>query len=102
MMKGASRVSRWLSPKPYPGFLLFLALCAVSVAFAWLSYNLVMVAMSNVDFLRRHGLMAVAEGGLVQLLVISGKGMAAMLAYLAFRVIESELVHRWAGREEPD
>ncbi len=95
-------MSRWFHPKIYPSLVLFLALCAVSVVFAWLTYNLVMLAMANVDFLRRHGVMAVAEGGLVQLLLISGKGMLAMLAYLAFRGIESELVRRWIGHDRDD
>lgn len=55
--------------------------------------------MSNVDFLRRHGALAVMEGGLLQMAVIMSKGLGALLAYLAFRGIEGELLRRWTGRE---
>lgn len=90
---------RWLRPAAYPWPVLLLALGAVSVVFAWLTFDLLSLAMSNVDFLRRHGALAVMEGGLLQMAVIMSKGLGALLAYLAFRGIEGELLRRWTGRE---
>lgn len=102
MAKGSPRVTSWLLPQSYATMILFLLLCNVSVTFVWLTFVLVMLSMANISFLRRHGVMAIAEGWLVQLLLISGKGMVAMIAYITFRVVEAELLRRWVGRGRED
>lgn len=90
---------RWLQPRSYPTVVLLLTLALSSVLLAWLTFDLITLAMANVDFLRRHGIMAAAEGGALQLLLISGKGFGALLAYLGVRAIETEVLHRWVGRD---
>jgi hypothetical protein len=89
----------WSHPRRYPTAVLLLALGGVSVVFAWLTVDLLTLAMANIDFLRRHGAMAVMEGGLVQFGLNVAKGFAALLAYLAFRGIEAEIMRRWIGRD---
>ena len=53
------------------------------------------VAMANLDFLLRHGLMGIAEGGLLQFLSILAKGFLIVLFYFGFKGIEAELLQRW-------
>jgi hypothetical protein len=63
--------------------------------------NLFAQAMANVDFIRRHGLMAIEEGALVQLGGLVGWGLLALVTFLAFKACEVELLfryHAWAER----
>ena len=93
---------RWTLPSSYSSPDLLLILAAVSVGFAWISFNLVGMAMENASFLTNRGLMAVAAGGLVQLLVLVAKGVAALVFYLVFRGAEQELLRRWTGPGDRD
>ncbi len=70
-------------------------MCAFSLGLAFLSYNLFSLAMANLGFLQKYGLMAVAEGGLLQLMQIGAKGLLALLCYLGFKGAETELIARW-------
>ncbi len=89
---------RWLSPAGYHWLALFAGLGVFATVLAWTSFGLINLAMANVGFLTRHGLMAVHEGGLIQLLQIGAKAVLALAAYLGFKVIETELIARWRGR----
>lgn len=74
-----------------------------AVALAFISVNLFAIAMANLDFIQRHGLVALREGALVQLLQLTGTGLVALTCYLVFKICEAELVFRyfrWAGRVE--
>jgi hypothetical protein len=88
---------RWflLSEYHWLVLLFLLGLCATVVA--WISVDLIRLAMANFDFLTRYGLLAIREGGLWQLLGIGGRAAVALLTYLAFKAIETELIYRWRG-----
>lgn len=86
---------RWLRPQPWPSLILLIFLALLSVAFAWLTFDLVRLAMANADFLWREGLMAAMYGAHWQALEIAAKGVVALLCYLGFKGIEHELVDRW-------
>ena len=90
-------MSDWLRPKAYPSLVLLLIMGVCSVGLAWLSFGLVKLAMANFDFLSEYGVLAVMEGGLVQLAVIGVKSLFALLFYLGFKGIEHELLIRWNG-----
>lgn len=66
-----------------------------AVIFAYATVNLFQVSMANIRFLREFGWIAVQEGALIQLLQIIGSGGVAMLAYIGFKICESELVRRY-------
>lgn len=82
-----------LSEYHWAVLLAVLGFCAALVA--WISFGLINLAMANFDFLTRHGLMAVREGGLLQLIGIGLRAGIALGAYLLFKAIETELIHRW-------
>lgn len=90
---------RWLRPGPWPTSFLILFLGVFAVGLAWATLDLFRLAMASADFLLRDGLVAVMHGGLVQAGLLAGKAMLALFFYLAFKVVESELVARWAGRK---
>lgn len=89
---------RWLRPKPYNSLVLLAFLAVLSVAFAWVTFDLVRLAMANTEFLRREGLMtAIMYGGHWQTLGVAAKGVVALFCYLGFKGIERELMTRWVG-----
>jgi hypothetical protein len=91
---------RWLSPGPYNTLVLLLFLAAFSVAFAWLTFDLVRLAMANAEFLRREGVMtALMYGGHWQTLGVAAKGVLALACYLGFKGVEHELISRWVGKD---
>jgi hypothetical protein len=91
---------RWLSLSEYHWLVLLLLLGACATVVAWVSIDLVRLAMANVDFLTRFGTEALREGGLVQLLGIGVRAVIVLVVYLGFKGIEAELIHRWRGRGE--
>ncbi len=86
---------RWLLLAEYHWAVLLVLLGVSATVVAWISFGLINVAMSNFDFLTRHGLLAIREGGLVQLLGIGAKASVALAAYLVFKAVETELIYRW-------
>ena len=88
---------QWTRPAAYHWLILLVLLAVSALVLAWASFGLLNLAMANIGFLRQYGLMAVMEGGLVQLVQIALKAFVAMMAYLSFKGIEVELVHRWRG-----
>jgi uncharacterized membrane protein YjjP (DUF1212 family) len=87
----------WYRPARYPTLLLILAMAACSAGFAWLTYGLINLAMTNVAHLTMEGLLTAMSGDIMQLTIIAAKGLAAMLLYLGFKGIEHELTYRWLG-----
>lgn len=81
-----------------PSALLFIAMGAFGAVFAWSSYNLISLAMSNTRFILEFGLLALREGGLLQLIEIVVYGYVSLAAYLGFKCCEHVLVHRWAEK----
>jgi hypothetical protein len=91
---------RWLRPGPYSTLVLLVFLALLSVAFAWMTFDLARLAMANSDFLWREGFTtAIMYGGHWQTLGIVAKGVGALFCYLGFKGIERELMTRWVGRE---
>lgn len=88
-------MGHWLRLSSYHWFVLLIAMAASAAVLAWLSFGLINLAMANVNFLTRHGLLAIREGGLWQLTAIGAKAGVALAAYLLFKAIETELIYRW-------
>lgn len=86
---------RWLKLSEYHWAALVMGLAVSASVLAWLSFGLINLAMANVDFLTRHGLMALHEGGLLQLVGIGLRSAIALAAYVLFKAMETELIHRW-------
>ena len=90
---------RFLILSRYHSVVLFLMLAICATGFAWNTYGLVMVAMANAAFLLEHRLTAVVEGGLLQAGLLALRGLGALLFYIGFKGIETELIARWRNRE---
>lgn len=88
---------KWTLPSSYSSLALLLILSGASVGLAWLSFNLIGMAMENADLLTHQGLMGAIDGGLMGLLVLVVKGLAVLFLYLVFRGAEHELLRRWTG-----
>ncbi|WP_292899224.1 MULTISPECIES: hypothetical protein [unclassified Nitratireductor] len=88
-MRDLFRLSRyhWLA--------LFLAMSLCAFATAFLSFQLVNIAMANLDFILKHGLMGIADGGLLQFLSILARGLLIVIFYFCFKGMEAELLQRW-------
>ncbi len=86
---------RWLDLSRWNGVVLFLTMAICALLVAWLGFGLINLAMANAGFLQKHGLLALAEGGALQALLLALRGLALLMAYFAFKAIETELVHRW-------
>ncbi|MBA3908974.1 MAG: hypothetical protein C0524_03610 [Rhodobacter sp.] len=89
---------RWLLLSSYHWLVLLTALALSAALVAWISFGLINVAMANFEFLKRYGLMAVREGGLRQAVEIGARASLALLFYLLFKAIETELIQRWRGK----
>lgn len=88
-------IKRWLSLSRYPALLVFVLAGVLAVVFAFVTYNLFHLAMANLAFLRKFGLLAVMEGGLIQTLQIGGIGAVSLVCYLGFKACEVELMARY-------
>jgi hypothetical protein len=86
---------RWMRLSEYHWLVVFALLAVCATLVAWISFGLINLAMANYSFVSRHGLVALREGGILQMLEIGGKGLIVLVAYLVFKACESELVHRW-------
>jgi hypothetical protein len=82
-----------LSEYHWAALLGLLGLCAAVVA--WISFGLINLAMANFDFVTRYGVLALREGGLLQMVEIGAKASVALGAYILFKAIETELIERW-------
>lgn len=81
-------VRRWV--------LSFLLMGVAFVVFGMLSLNLVQVFAANIRFLADHGLEAIKEGGLLQLLELVISAYGAVAFYVVFKTCEHALVERLA------
>ena len=69
-------------------------------AFGIGTLNLFFLLQANANLLLENGWLAVAEGGLQQLVELLISGFAALAAYLLFKVCEHRLVH-WLSDDNP-
>lgn len=90
---------RWLFLSSYHWAALMIILALSATVLAWMSFGLINLAMANAEFLRRHGLMAVREGGLWQAAAIGARALLALLTYLVFKAVETELIQRWRSKD---
>jgi hypothetical protein len=88
---------RWLLLSEYHWAVLLVLLGVCATVVAWVSIDLVRLAMANFDFLTRFGVLAIREGGLLQLLGIGARAFLVLVVYLGFKAIETELIYRWRG-----
>ena len=86
---------RWLRPSAHHSLVLFVILGLLSVVLAWNTFDLIRVAMANLDYLGNFGLYALREGGAVQLTILLARGALSLVCYLGFKGIEDELTDRW-------
>ena len=87
----SSRLYVFLSRRWWLAFLLM----GVSFAlFGLMSLNLLHALGANITFLGMHGVDAVREGGLQQLVELVASGYAAALFYVLFKLCEKVLVER--------
>jgi hypothetical protein len=86
---------RWLLLSEYHWAALLVLLALSATLAAWVSFGLINLAMANYSFVTRHGVLALREGGLVQMLEIGAKSALVLAAYLVFKAVETELIHRW-------
>ncbi|MCU0829403.1 MAG: hypothetical protein MUE52_18950 [Tabrizicola sp.] len=86
---------RWLLVTEYHWAALLIILGLSAGAVAWLSFGLINLAMANYGFVSRHGWLALREGGLLQIVDIGARAVAVLAAYLLFKAVETELIHRW-------
>jgi hypothetical protein len=94
-------MKRFLNPATYPAIVVFAAAGVFAVMLAYSSYNLFHLSMANFGFLRRHGLVAVMEGGLLQLAQITATGAFALFCFFGFKICEIDLTSRyknWVNR----
>ena len=90
-MVAHSRLYEFLSQR---WWLTFLLMGAAFALFGLASLNLLQVLSANFAFLAEHGLDAVREGGLVQLMELIFFGYAAIAFYVVFKLCEKVLVER--------
>ena len=86
---------RWLMLSEYHWAALLLLLAFSATLVAWVSFGLINLAMANFGFVSRYGITALREGGLLQMLEIAAKAALVLAAYLVFKAVETELIHRW-------
>jgi hypothetical protein len=91
---------RWLLLSSYHWLVLFAAMGICGAGLAWISFGLFNLAMANLAYLTKYGLMAVADGGLLQAVEIGLKSLLALVLYLGFKAIEHELVYRWCAPKD--
>jgi hypothetical protein len=83
-----------------PAWLTFLAMGIATGGFAVCSYNLFELFAANFHLITTYGLMAVVDGGLVQLLELIAWGYLALALYVVFKGCVDGLLHRiHAARE---
>jgi putative effector of murein hydrolase LrgA (UPF0299 family) len=92
----------WMVLQRWPIAALLLGLGVSAVLFAWITLNLVDVALANVRLIRQYGVMALLDGGLRQLLEILLQACISLCLFLIFKGCETEIVQRWRSLHTPD
>ena len=88
---------RWFEFSRWNAVFLLLLMGVFGALFAWNTFGLLQMGMANAGFIRRFGWTALADGGLLQFIIIVGKGYASLLFYLGFKAGEAALMRRWFG-----
>jgi hypothetical protein len=72
--------------------LMLMVMCFV--VFGAMSLKLVEETLANLSFIRQHGLLALQEGAIGQMLMLLGQAALAVLAYVGLKVCESALIQK--------
>jgi hypothetical protein len=83
-------------------WLAWVVMGASFVLFGLLTLNLLQTFNANLEFLSDHGLDAVREGGVVQLIELVVTGYLAVACYVVFKFCEKVLVERLASRSNKE
>jgi hypothetical protein len=75
-------------------FLTFFCMFFAALVFGLCSYNLFSLLSSNLDLIVDHGVMALRDGALKQLMMLIFYGIISLCAYVLFKVCEHMLVDR--------
>lgn len=67
---------------------------AAAMAFGLLSFNLFFFLKGNIELVRDHGVQALMEGALEELLQLFLYGVLSLIFYLIFKACENVLVER--------
>ncbi len=86
---------RWLILSDYHWMALVGVLALSAALVAWISVGLINVAMANYDFVTHYGLMALRDGGFMQILEIGVRAALVLGTYMVFKAVETELIYRW-------
>lgn len=84
-------IKRFLQARP---IITFLLMGMAFFLFGVLSLNLIFLLKSNFELFWNHGVMAIGDGGLRQLLELLGYGYLSLIFYLFFKACERMLVER--------
>jgi hypothetical protein len=98
-------MARWITLQRWHIVALVFGLAISAVLFAWVTLNLFDVALANVRLIKQYGLMALVDGGLLQLSEILLEACISLLLFLMFKGCETEILHRWRNlhkKQEPN
>lgn len=79
-------------------FLTFFCMFLAALVFGLCSYNLFSLLSSNLDLIVDHGVMALRDGALKQLMMLIFYGIISLCAYVLFKVCEHLLVNWFMNR----
>ena len=79
-------------------WLTFIVLGLSFLVGALATLNLVTLLSANLGLLREHGLMALMDGALVQLIELLAQGFVGSIAYVVFKTCEHRLSEWLGGR----
>ena len=88
-------IKRLLDIRRYHWIAVFGLAGVFAAVFAFATFNLFHYSMANLSFLKRHGLIAIQEGALLQTVEILNGGAFALFSYFGFKLCEGELIARF-------
>lgn len=71
-----------------------LLMALFGLVFGLTTLNLFVLVQANFSLIARHGVMALLDGGLLQLAELTGYGLAAIVCYVLIKACEHGLVER--------
>ena len=82
-------------------WLTFVVMGLAFFCFGMITLNLLHLLRANADLILDNGVMALADGGALQLLQLVADGYLAMLAYVVLKTCEHSLSHWLADTSSP-
>ena len=94
-------IKRLLNIRLYHWIVVFTLAGVFAAVFAFATFNLFHYSMANLSFLKRHGLVAIQEGALIQTIEIVIGGAFALASFFGFKLCEVELIARFRAWSNP-